>query len=159
MTDLPRTPQQILEEYERRSKELFDFGTSDLIEVLPFDMARKYLKDEITYAEWDKIRCPATKEAVLERMNNYVSFAWSKVTGHRGISAGRNLDHYRSWCWLLGDDDTVRMIEGNDVPYAPYGAPKLAEVCRKYKFEIPDDAKTMASGSPCSPYCSEGCLS
>lgn len=49
MTDLPRTPQQILEEYERRSKELFDFGTSDLIEVLPFDMARKYLKDEITY--------------------------------------------------------------------------------------------------------------
>lgn len=124
----------------------------DLAQQLPFDTARKYL--DLTPEDEAKWHAPD----VRAEMAGYIAFAWGKCTGHRGISAGRSLDHYRAWCWLIGDDEALAFID-DDANYAPYGAPVLAYLCRRYGWAIPDgdDVARMVAGESCRPDCDDGC--
>lgn len=102
---------------------------------------------------------PLWHEEVIAVMRDYMDFAWTKVRGHRGISAGRSVQKYEAWAWLLDDEETVKVCRDNS-QYAPYGAPILKHICGKYGFEVPrgEDVKRMVAGQPCEPGC-EGCTS
>lgn len=139
-------------------KKLDFLGTyaGDLITRLSFAKAKPYLKPEAKEAEWE-VR-PRDRESVIAEMREYMDFAWEKALGHRGISAGRSIDHFKAWLWLLGDDETKAFLDG-DENYSQYGVPCLKKVCDVYGFKMPDDeaAKNMAEGRPCHPDCEEGC--
>lgn len=158
-TPISRSEEEILNAFKEASSAMFGFAAEDYLVALPFASAKPYLKDDVTEEDW-KMVATRTRESVLAKMKEYASFAWSKVTGHRGISAGRNLDHYRAWCWLLGDEESVALLDAEG-GYAPYGAPKLAFVCKKYDLFIPDsdEARRMSEGKPCCDICSYGCNS
>jgi len=87
-----------------------------------------------------KSGCPdLTKRNVIEKMKNYISFAWGKANDKRGISANRSIDHFKGWLWLLGDEKGIDYLKAN---YAPYGKPGLAYVCKKYGFKNEDNGDT-----------------
>ena len=93
-----------------RDKEFEDFfGTrrGDLLEWLPFDHAREWLKPEATPEKWAEYKFPrpATDEAVLEQIRDYMPFAWKKANNCRGLSAARSILHMQAWLWLLGADE------------------------------------------------------
>ena len=75
---------------------------------------------------------------------------------HRGLSAGRSIDHFRAWLWMDGEDELVEQINSEDIPFAQYGAPILKAISEKYGAPTPDDDATlrMMLGSICEP---DGC--
>ena len=133
----------------------------DLIERLPFDVAKQFLtEDALADAEndWREKPTPNTREAILERMRDYMPFALGKAEDHRGLSANRSIEHYHNWLWLLGDDKTLAFAEDDD-NYPQYGVPILKHVCEVYGFQFPENAclARMADGEPCDPDCDDGC--
>lgn len=158
-TPIPRSEEEILNAYKEASSTMFGFGAEDYLVALPFASAKPYLTNDVTEQDWNRF-ATRTRESVIAKMKEYANFAWSKVIAHRGISAGRNLDHYRAWCWLLGDEESVNFLNAED-GYAPYGAPKLAFVCKKYNLFIPntEEARRMSEGESCENGCTEGCNS
>lgn len=152
-----RTDEEIIARLkDERRLDPFGFGVSDLVPLLPFEKARPWLKEGVTADEW---RVDARdRYSVIERMRDYMPFAWDKALDHRGLSASRSITHFKEWLWLLGDDETLAFAE-DDSNYANYGAPILKRVCERYGFPIPDDgaAAMMANGKPCEPGCDQGC--
>ncbi len=130
---------------------------TDLLSALPFVVARPFLIPDATDADWEQ-RDEATIRAVAV---DYLTFAFGKAIDHRGISAGRSVDHYAAWLWLLGLDDGFA-----DVGYAQYGVPKLLEAARRLEvdpYALPvvaadrEMVERMGRGEPCEPGCDEGC--
>lgn len=135
----------------------FGFEQEVIVEFLTFEEARRWLKPEATSDGWPE---PAalTSESVTEKMRGYMDFAWSKVAGHRGLSASRSIQKMSAWLYLLGDDDLLNLC--NDPrQYPQYGAPILKAICEKYGFPMPnsDSIARMAHGQPCEPGCQQGC--
>jgi len=97
------------------------------------------------------------RETVLAQMREYMEFAWGKVDDHRGLSAGRSVEKFEAWVWLLADQETLDKMNAADYPQ--YGAPKLAVVCEAYGFPIPDDEgiRSMIQGLACHADCENGC--
>jgi len=157
-----KTQEQIVERInQNKATDFFGFGTQDLIWSLDFEHAKPFLADDfikkVEAGEEKWVDLP-TDESVKAEITKYLDFAWDKCLGHRGISAGRSIAHFVSWCWLIGDDEAVAFLE-DESNYVPYGAPCLAYLSKRYGFEMPDseDAKRMARGDSCVPYCSQGC--
>lgn len=130
----------------------------ELIRGLSFEAASsRFLKPEVTAESWGESRLP-DRDSIVAAMREYMTFAIGKALDHRGISAGRSVDHFRGWLWLLGDDETLAFAEteGN---YAQYGAPVLSRICERYAFPQSDDEAftRMAQGKPCYDGCGEGC--
>lgn len=151
-----RTDDEIVDRiHERETEDHFGFETLDLMSVLPFSSAREFLKPEATVETFGTPN-DRTREVVLKTMSDYMAFAWDKALDHRGVSAGRSVAHFRSWVWLLGDEDFAAINREN---YPQYGAPVLKAVCERFGFLMPDseDAGRMAAGLPCRPDCREGC--
>jgi len=96
----------------------------DLIGCLPFETAKEFLKPETTVEAWVPER--RDREAVIARMLDYMPFAWEKANDCRGLSAGRSMDHFTAWIWLIGDD------LGNLSDYQFYGKDNLVKICEKY---------------------------
>ena len=96
---------------------------------------------------------PFAKMTVVIPDQVWYVFAGVLVTS----AAGRSVEKFTAWVWLLGDDHTLKQIESE--PYAQYGAPKLKVVCDAYGFGMPTDTALlrMTEGLPCQPGCSEGC--
>jgi hypothetical protein len=151
-----RTDEEILARVAAVAGDDF-LGTTrgELLCRLPFEVAKPVLKADATDDGWKVL--PREREAILKEMHGYADFAWGKVRDHRAISAGRSLDHYRGWIWLLGDDEVLAAMESIDYPN--YGAPQLAFICRHYGIPIPegDDLKRMSEGDTCKPGCDYGC--
>lgn len=133
---------------------------SDLLEFLPLSHARPFLRDDApadALAKWDDALPVLDRETVLGKMRGYWDFALDKCTSHRGISAGRSIDHYRAWCWLLGDDEALAVLEDSG-RYAPYGAPMLDYLRARFELGQPDAVlTTMVERGECSIGCDEGC--
>lgn len=106
----------------------------DLIDCLPFDAARPYLKDDATPDKWEAL--PRDRESVLARMLDYMPFAWEKANNCRGISAGRSMSHFAAWAWLIGEDF------GDLSNYEHYGKPHLIAICERFGW----DAKQWDDG-------------
>jgi hypothetical protein len=98
---------------------------------------------------------PLTEDEVVRQMRDYMPFACDKALGHRGISAGRSVAHYRAWLWLLGDDELVGEIDGG--LYQNYGVPVLKRVARKYAFPVPPAIEAWEDGKACRDDCRDGC--
>lgn len=148
-----RTADEIVAKIDKKQNELLGFWPEVLIEFLTFDDAKPFLKPEATADEWSTPTVQS-REIIIEKMRDYMEFAWGKVENHRGISASRSVEKMEAWIWLLGDD-----LDLDAIDYAQYGAPKLAAVCERYGFPIPDGAeiKNMINGRPCEPGCGQGC--
>lgn len=168
-----RTREEILSKY-RESTEIFDFAPEVLSQFLDFEAMEPFLK-EGSETQWVRGRLqtpeeagyypititdgtwvPPSDETALAMMASYMKFAWGKVEDHRGISASRSVDKLSAYVWLLGNDALYERLK--DIPYAMYGAPKLAAICKEYNLPIPDDEgiELMIGGSACSLYC-ESC--
>ena len=130
----------------------FAFSKEAVISFLTFDEAKPFLKSEATPDDWPDPR-PWTRRAVLEQMREYMTFAWDKASHGRGLSASRSIEKFEMWLYMIGDDET--RLKVMDAPFAMYGAPGLAIICRKYDFPIPDDPHVahLIAGDECSKGC------
>lgn len=128
--------------------------TEELVHVLDFTHAKQWLKPGVTEEEWGPV---PSEDDVRKSATDYLDFAWGKAWNHRGISAGRSIDHYRSWLWLLFDDDTFN--QWASLNYAMYGAPMLAGAAKLLGQDLPTDAELvrMMNGQPCTEDCEAGC--
>lgn len=124
---------------------------SDLLAALPYAAAKPMLKPEATEADWPK---PMTHDEIHGEAVSYIDFAVGKALDHRGLSAGRSIDHYRAWLWLLGHDNPF-----DGVDYAPYGMPQLGRVVELLGVVLPQasdpTAARMLAGERCEPDCTE----
>ncbi len=137
---MSRTHEEIVARIEARTKEdFFGFETGDLIVRLPFALAKPYLKDSATEADWDR----AEKDP-LDEMREYLSFAWDKANSARGISASRSVSHCRSWLWLAGLGDLADSLEDH---YEYYGKPCLVIASEVVKFPWRDHDDGVWSNS------------
>lgn len=112
---MDRTTQEIIARIEA-IKEHDWLGTeqSDLIDFLPYEDAKQYLKPEVTKEQWEA----RTVTPPLEQAKDYLTFAWDKANNCRGLSAGRSLNHLRAWLWLAGHDE---IVDGHFNDYTHYG--------------------------------------
>lgn len=133
----------------------------DFVERLDFASAKQFLKDEITPELWASQSKPNTRESIIASMRDYMDFALEKARDHRGISAGRSLDHFRAWLWLLEDEETLAFLD-DEKNYPQYGAPCLKKICEVYDFkeyaeQFEGSLGNMARGESCTNGCEEGC--
>jgi hypothetical protein len=128
------------------------FCLSDLVLRLDYEDAKSFLKMGVTAEDWEK-----QEEPIEEVIVNYLPFALGKARDHRGISAGRSVEHFENWLWLLGDDALLSNFLGTD--YAMYGCPQLRVVIEKFDPDNPVLNEqwfiNMSSGLPCEPDCEE----
>lgn len=123
-----RTDEEILLRIiERKEKDFFGFEISDLIQRLPFEKAKSFLKPETKDSYWTPL--PRDRESVLKEMLDYMPFAWDKANNCRGLSAGRTMSHYMAWTWLIGDD------LGDLTTYQYYGKDHLVLICKHYGLD------------------------
>ncbi len=152
-----RTPAEIAERYRnRRDDDFLGVIAEVLLSYVPVDDVREFMKPDADLSDWK--HAEPTEDAVRGLMGDYISFAWDKATGHRGISAARSIQKFTDWLWLLGDDDLLSFAE-DEANFPQYGAPILSRICEKYGFEIPagQDVKRMIEGLSCVAGCREGC--
>jgi hypothetical protein len=122
-----RTQQEILDRIEKISKDdFFGFQTGDLINFLTFDNAKKWLKEGVTAEEWEPYTDP------VERIKDYMPFAWDKANDCRGLSAGRSIEHMKAWLWLDGKEELADKMESL---YEYYGKPCLRAICVEYGID------------------------
>ena len=133
-----RTAEEILARYEeRKPHDLFGFECGDYLDRLPFELAKPYLKDGVTEEQWEAVAKPATRDAILEEMKEYLPFAFEKAYGERGLSALRSLQHYIAWIWLLNDGFSDEIEYDYENNYHSYGLPILIKIAQHYGWEIP----------------------
>jgi len=128
----------------------------DLVGFLEFNNAKEFLNPEATEEEWKVL--PLADDSVKKTMAEYMNFAWEKCLGHRGVSAGRSLNHFQAWIWLLNDEKFLNELE--ETSYENYGAPKLRAICEHYGFSWPEteeEAKRMSVGEHCGADYDCGC--
>ena len=99
----------------------------ELAARLSFQAAKSLVKPEAEEADWTQY--PRDRDSILKEMLEYMPFAWDKANHCRGISAGRSIDHYDAWLWLLGDDLK------NFGEYEHYGKQILVRICEKYGWD------------------------
>lgn len=137
--------------------DFFGVQSEDLIRALDVAHAQEFLKKEYLDA-WKA----SADEEILSYAREYLKFAVDKAVEHRGLSAGRSVDHYRAWVWLL---EPERYEEFEAVPYPNYGAPQLKAAATILGFTdewdrlaaLNPEIVNMAAGKPCEPDCVEGC--
>lgn len=160
MTDLPRTVDEITARVRQLNDDPWqDFlgaQRTDLIAALPFADAKPWLNDDATEADWAPT---LTTEQVRDGAVKYLEFAMGKADDHRGLSANRSIDHYRSAMWLLGLNDKVDWDN-----YPQYGAPILRQCAglldadAVWQQHSTAGLERMAQGLPCTPDgCDDGC--
>jgi hypothetical protein len=72
-------------------------------------------------------------------MNEYMSFAFEKARGERGISANRSIMHYIAWIWLNSEDEFATEIDTDfEENYHSYGISILKKICKHYGWDIPE---------------------
>lgn len=129
-----KTIPEIVEKIDSLTREEDFFGAmrGDLIDFLPFKEAKKYLKKGVTAKKWAEYQRPLTVESITERVKDYMPFAWEKANNRRGLSAGRSVDHFKAYLWLMNDGSLEEMEK---IEYQHYGKEKLIYVAEKFGFD------------------------
>lgn len=123
-----RTDEEILKRIEQiKDRDWLGFERNDLIMRLSFESAKQFLSEGTTKDDWNPL--PKDRESLLNEMLGYMSFAWDKANGGRGLSAGRTMNHYSAWIWLAGDD----LGDLNNYQY--YGKDNLCKICDYYGWD------------------------
>ena len=123
-----KTQQQILEHIkEIKDEDFFGFEISILIEFLTAESIETLrgvvVKDDADFS--DHVPKSPDEETIKSEMRDYMPFAWGKANGFRGISAGRSIQHYQAWLWLLGEYEFSKSLSN----YQYYGKDELVEIC------------------------------
>jgi hypothetical protein len=121
-----RTQEEILNRIKEVEKKDW-MGTirSDLVDFLEYENAKQFLKGEITPEGWlENGFTENTEENIKAKMSGYLEFAFNKAENERGLSAGRSMDHYSAWIWLLDKEDHF----GDVTDYHSYGIPHLYKI-------------------------------
>lgn len=135
-----KTPDEIVQQIKNLSldgcvEDFFGFQRSDMMVHLPWDLAKQFLKEPIdpshTAETWTQL--PLTEEGLKKTMLEYMPFAWDKANNFRGLSAGRSINHYEAWIWMLGDEDVPAFQNLGD--YQFYGKDKLVAICEHYGWD------------------------
>lgn len=127
-----RTNEEIHARIEKvKTTDIFGFGLADLVYVLPWDEAKRYMKDDSDPSIFEENHESRDPAAVKRRMQDYMMFAWDKANNRRGISAWRSLMHMSVWLWLLGEDEVADSFED----YTHYGKPQLRAICEHFGWD------------------------
>lgn len=94
-----------------------------LMECLPFEVAKQFLKPEATEEEWRELT--EVYETPKQQAHAYMPFAASKIVGERGLSANRNIDHMRALVYLHAGQEALDELEATD--YGWYGRGQMAK--------------------------------
>lgn len=140
-----RTQEEILKKIESlKDIDFFGFITGDLINMLEYQHAKPFLKDDAKESDWKPN--PNTQEFLLKTMEEYMEFAWDKANNCRGLSAGRSMNHYEAWLWLY-DGNAAGSI-GSLQEYEYYGKDKLVAICEYFKWDHAqwDDGERVNNG-------------
>jgi hypothetical protein len=135
------TQEEIRQRYlERQPKDYLGFEVSEYIDYLGFEWIKENIgfKDgvEFTQAEVAAFNNPVEREALLDKMKDYMSFAFEKANNKRGISANRSICHYLAWIWLAGDREFAKEIENEyKTNYCYYGKLILRKICDFYGWD------------------------
>jgi hypothetical protein len=122
-----RTEQEIKDKYEKWKGEFFAFRGGDILEALPLEVAKPYLRADFD-REWRQLK---TDDDVRAQILDYLPFAWGKANKCRALSALRSLSHFSAWLWLLGEDELSESI----MEYTLYGKPELVKISEKFGFD------------------------
>jgi hypothetical protein len=121
MSATKRTQEEILKRIDEvKENDAFGYQTTDLLEYLEFESAKKFLTPDVTKDEWKQ-----QENTPREVMIDYMDFAWQKANDKRGLSASRSMEHYTSWLWLDGDEELYQTLAN----YEFYGKPQLVKIC------------------------------
>lgn len=130
-----RTQEEIVAKIKGTTQEEDFFGhkRGDWIAFLTFDNAKEFLKqDALEEAEKEWGAVPDTDEDVLNRIREYLEFAWDKANNLRGLSASRSIEHMEAWIWLLGNEELAKQFD--EVEYEHYGKEKLIVISEYVGF-------------------------
>lgn len=130
-----RTQDEIVERIKTRKKDdPFCFEVNEYLDYLDFSHAQVFLEEGITEQGW--LEATADIMPPIERMHDYMEFAWGKANNCRGISANRSISHCIAWLWLAGEDELLARVEdefaGN---YHFYGKPILEIICERFDWD------------------------
>ncbi len=119
---------------EVEGDDFFGFQINDLIQYLPFDHAKRWLKPEAVASDWE-----VNNADPVDAAREYLPFAWDKANSNRGLSASRSVDHMRAWLWLAGYDVSADF----DERYEFYGKPCLvvASTLTGFDWRESDDGR------------------
>ncbi len=146
LTPIPRTVAEIVARIQAVApNDFFGAQTSRLIQALPLEDARQFLKEDYVAdpVKWEAERLKITED-VREAARDYLTFAWDKANNCRGLSANRSIDHFRGLIWLLGEDDEAWWPE-----YEFYGKAILVAVSERVGFDwslVDNDCWTNEEG-------------
>ena len=75
----------------------------------------------------------------LDKIKNYMSFAFQKAYAERGISANRSIQHTIAWLWLAGENELLKWVEDEyENNYHSYGLPILIRIAQHFEIPIPN---------------------
>ncbi len=132
-----KTVNQLLEKYTEEYSGLdaiLHFQYRDLLQFVPYKKAYPHLEEKVTPIEWGDHYLKLDRRNVKKVMKEYMSFAWEKVCSRRGISAVRNLAHFKVWLWILEEHKLLTFLD-DARNYACYGAPVLARICIRFRWD------------------------
>lgn len=106
--------------------DFFGFQTNDLVYFLDFEHAKPFLMEGTTAEQWSPALDP------IEKIKEYMPFAWGKANNNRGLSALRSIEHMKAWVWL---DDQPTLSELLEPDYQYYGKNHLVAICEHYQID------------------------
>lgn len=125
-----RTQQEMAAMYEELA-EAFPFGAmtaGDIIAYMDYEHAKPFLKEDVDEASFAEISHDYTQASVIAEMRDYLTFAYEKAEGERGLSAVRSIQHYINWLWLLDDEDAEDLRAELKESFTNYGLPLLDKI-------------------------------
>ncbi len=133
------TIEEIGERFEARCKDdILGFEVNIYANYMTYKQIKSHAKDSLTEESWGKVPT-LNRDDIIKEMREYITFAFDKAHGERGISASRSIEHFIAWTWLAGDIVFSTQIEEEyDQNYHGYGLPILIKICKHYGFDIPD---------------------
>ncbi|AFX93531.1 hypothetical protein G646_gp063 [Serratia phage phiMAM1] len=141
-----KTIEQVVAGYKSETLDGRDIGRlADFLTVEQLKTFDLELCDDSAAAH---VALPLTREAVMERLERDLAFAFEKALSRRGISAGMMFYVIKMWNYILEDG----LEDFDDNNYAQYGLPLFKATAVHYGLDNPigDD-----SGSE-HKYSSEG---
>lgn len=142
MQSTKRSAEEILARIRQvKDQDWMGTQTADLMFWLPFELAREFLRQEMTEEKFKEIA--AGNKPPLEQALEYLPFAWGKANNCRGLSAGRSLDHLSAWLWLAGYGE---LVDAEFSGYSHYGKSQLvmASTICDFDWRAHDDGEWVA---------------